>query len=304
MTRTPCTVIGGYLGAGKTTMLNHLLRTAGDLRLAVVVNDFGELGIDAELISSKDGDVISLVNGCVCCSLSDSLATTLAELQRRRDAIDHLVIEASGVSDPTRIADTAAAFGFVRRGVVVLADAEQVRRLADDRFVGGAVLQQLRAADVLVVTKTDLVDDAVGDDVRAWLREIASDVPIVDAIDGRVTSAVVLGEIALDDREPRGKPDVEAQVAYRSVTVRFGVVDRSTLVEQLGAMAPSVLRAKGFVALSDDPLVRHLLQMVGRRWTLEPCGQWHDEPATAITVIAVDSAEDTLADVASLVGAS
>ena len=104
MTRLPVTVVGGYLGAGKTTLLNRLLADTQGRRLAVLVNDFGAVNIDAGLIANRDGETISLVNGCVCCSIGDNLGMTLYDLAERPDGPEHIVIEASGVADPARIA--------------------------------------------------------------------------------------------------------------------------------------------------------------------------------------------------------
>jgi G3E family GTPase len=275
-----CSVIGGYLGAGKTTLVNHVLRSAGTVRIAVVVNDFGDLGIDAELVSFRDGDVVSLVNGCICCSLSDGLASTLADLRERSDEIDHVVIEASGVSDPVRIADMAAAFGFERQGTIVLVDAERVRALAADRFVGDAVVAQIRSADLLVLTKCDLVDDTA--ELRTWLSGVAHATPIVEASGGRVPLDVALGPTVSDHRA-----EVTDHPAYVCETIRWDALARDVVVARIAAMPDTVLRAKGFVALADDLGTRHLLQLAGRRWSLTPAGRWDGEPTTAITTISI-----------------
>ena len=100
----PFTVIGGYLGAGKTTLLNHLLTNARGLRVAVLVNDFGSVNIDVDLIRSHDGDTINLANGCMCCSLVGGFAQAIGQVRNRAESFDHVVIEASGVADPAKIA--------------------------------------------------------------------------------------------------------------------------------------------------------------------------------------------------------
>ena len=102
----PLTIIGGYLGAGKTTLLNHLLTQADGLRCAVLVNDFGEVNIDASLIASHEGDTISLQNGCMCCSMADGFAAALAKILNNPRGIDHIVVETSGVAEPGMIALT------------------------------------------------------------------------------------------------------------------------------------------------------------------------------------------------------
>ncbi len=100
----PVTIIGGYLGAGKTTLLNSLLSGAHGVKLAVIVNDFGSINIDAALVANRDGETISLTNGCVCCSIGDNLALTLHDLAEQANGPEHVVIEASGVADPSKIA--------------------------------------------------------------------------------------------------------------------------------------------------------------------------------------------------------
>src|SRR5882762_6849257 len=130
----PFTVIGGFLGAGKTTLLNRLLRQAGGRRFAVLVNDFGALDIDGGLVAEHGGDTVSLANGCLCCTIGDSLVTTLMALLERPDRFDHVVVEASGVADPGRIADLAVLEPrLTRDGVIVVVDAGEVRGRAADR---------------------------------------------------------------------------------------------------------------------------------------------------------------------------
>jgi hypothetical protein len=111
-TALPFTVIGGYLGAGKTTLLNHLLADAAGLRIGVLVNDFGSLNIDAALVRAHAGDTIELANGCLCCSLVSGFAEVLGRVKARAAEFDHVVIEASGVAEPLRVAEQAEGFGF------------------------------------------------------------------------------------------------------------------------------------------------------------------------------------------------
>ena len=202
----PVTVIGGYLGAGKTTLVNHLLRVAAGRddggpcggrderrRLAVLVNEFGELAIDADLIEAEDGDVVSLAGGCVCCSYGNDLMLTLDELRRRDPAPDHVLLEASGVAIPGAIAASLSLLpGYAREAVVVLVDVESVRARLADRYVGDTVARQLADADLLLLNKCDLVDRATLGRVRDALRE-HGDAPSVPASHSRVPLEVVLG---------------------------------------------------------------------------------------------------------------
>src|SRR4051794_19414238 len=124
----PLTVIGGYLGAGKTTLLNRLLHQNEGRRFAVLVNDFGSINIDAALIASHDGETMSLTNGCICCSLANGFLTALTQLRNRAEPPEHIIVEASGVADPLKIAQYGHTPGFRLESIIVLADAETVRK--------------------------------------------------------------------------------------------------------------------------------------------------------------------------------
>ena len=289
----PYTVLGGYLGAGKTTLLNQMLRANAGARLAVIVNDFGDIGIDAELIANQDGDTINLTNGCVCCSASDGLANVLEGLHARSDDIDHVIVEASGVSDPVRIGNYAGPFGFELRGVIVLADAEQVRSRSVDKYVGDTVVSQLRGADMLVLTKTDLVEQSQLDEVRAWLGETAPGTPILESTNGHVSTDIVLGDLGPTPDSPMA--DATHPVDYDTWNHdRSGSIDRSALEAFISSLPEGVFRAKGFVHLSDDPERRHVLQIVGRRVSLTRDTQRvaGEEHRTRLVVIAGPGALD------------
>jgi len=196
----PMVVLGGWLGAGKTTLLNRLLRAAGDgERIAVVVNDVGEVCLDAELVAARDGDTVELTNGCVCCSIGDSLGVTLRDLVLSDRPPDRLVIEASGVAEPDRV----AAYGDRRRlrldGVVVAIDAVDVVDRACHVTYGPLVRRQAAAAELLVVTKADVAADG-GSAARAWCADVAPDTPVVEASDDDRWVPLVLG--GLDAVEP------------------------------------------------------------------------------------------------------
>lgn len=186
----PVTVIAGYLGAGKTSLLNHLLRHAGGRRLLVLVNDFGRIAVDADLLVSATEDTLTLANGCVCCTLGGELMFALADALDRRPRPDALVIEASGVSDPARIAAFALAEPEMRAGgVVTLADAANLPGLLDDPRIGAQAAEQIRAADLVALTKTDLGDGAAA---RARIAAL-TDAPVVEAPFGRLPADLVLG---------------------------------------------------------------------------------------------------------------
>ena len=275
----PATVIGGYLGAGKTTLVNHLLRNAGGLRLAVLVNDFGALPIDRDLIVGNDGDTLEISGGCICCSYGSDLMESLLDLPRRRPGIDRVLIEASGVALPGMVASAVGlleAYGL--DGVVVLADAETVRHQAADAYLGDTITRQLAAADVVILNRCDLVGAEARDETVRWLEGQAPNGRVVPAERSAVPAELVLG---LREGAAPGAPSVlrtpgamAASVLYESFELTFDrKVDVAGVARVLTVAGAGVLRAKG--CLRDKNGRRVVLQVVGRRF------EFTDAPASA-----------------------
>ena len=285
------TVIGGFLGAGKTTLLNHVLRHAGGSRIAVLVNDFGAVNIDAELIAWRDGETVALANGCICCGLSGGLVEVLPPLLARVPPLDHVVVEASGVADPRAVAAYATLPGFRPDGVLVVVDAETIRTHAADARIGTQVMGQLSAADLLVVTKGDLVGAREVADVRAWLDDRVGPTPVVEAVDGRVPAEVVLGPVASAGRGA-GTPwtvDPHHTDAYETGLYQSqGPLDLAPLEALLVDRPTGVVRVKGVVRLVESPATRTVVQAVGRRHRLHREGAWTSpDPHSRIVAIAL-----------------
>lgn len=283
----PYTVIGGYLGAGKTTLLNNLLRNADGLRLAVLINDFGDINIDAELIEHQDGETISLANGCICCSLADGFLLALNKLRERADAIDHVVVEASGVSDPVRIGQFGAILGYERAGVIVLADAADVREKATNKYVGELVQRQFQGADLVVLNKCDLVPQAARVELLAWLGQLAPNARLLESSNGQIPLDVLLGVYRDPSRIADDADSMDHATAYeRWSFVSSEPLERKRLEHWLSELPDGILRAKGVVNLLDSPRERTVLQCVGRRCNLTPGAAWGDEqPATRLVFI-------------------
>ncbi len=208
--RLPLTVIGGFLGAGKTTLLNRWLRDAGGQRLAVLVNDFGALNIDAELIAANTGEptaLMELSNGCVCCQIGDDLSGALIRVLESAERFDAVVIEASGVADPWRIAQLGRADpGLALDGVIVLVDASVARAQWRDPLLTDTLERQLRAADLIVVNKTDLIAGSERTALRDWIASVGGSVPQFETTDAEVPLAMLSG-LALPEaahRPPAG----------------------------------------------------------------------------------------------------
>jgi G3E family GTPase len=192
--RLPLLVIGGFLGAGKTTLLNRLLADDAGCRRAVLVNDFGAVNIDASLVAARSGDAIALTNGCVCCSIGGDLSGALMRVLDDAARFDAVVVEASGVSDPWRIAQIGLADpGLSLDGVVVLVDAAAVLEQAADPLLADTLRRQLQGADLVVLNKTDLVDERRREAARNWVRSAAGGVEVIDAVDARVPMELLGG---------------------------------------------------------------------------------------------------------------
>ena len=190
----PVTIVGGYLGAGKTTLINHLLRTAAGLRLAVLVNEFGALAIDEDLIEVAEESLISIAGGCICCSFGDDLIGALMQLKALRPASGSHPGRGLGRGDSgLDRGQYLSGSGFRPNGVVVLADAESVRTTAGDKYLGDTILRQLQDADLVVMTKTDLVGAADCEALAVWLGAAAKGAEIIPAQHGRIALEVLLG---------------------------------------------------------------------------------------------------------------
>ena len=278
MTPVPISLIGGYLGAGKTTLVNRWLRLARDagLRLAVLVNDFGEIGIDGDLIVARREDIIELAGGCVCCSVGGDLVGALERLRAREPAPDRILLETSGVALPGTVAATARlAQGVAVDPVLVLADAATVRARADDAYVGDTVLRQLARAERVLLSRVDLLDAAALDAVRAWLGALIPGVPVAVAADEPLPGAGAARDVgasadpaathpaAADPAEARAAAGATgllgpggnlaanaagARLSFTSLAARFEApVDLPGLAHDLGDPGLGLERAKGIV---------------------------------------------------------
>lgn len=284
----PVTVIGGYLGSGKTTLLNQMLRQSTGRRIAVLVNDFGDIGIDGDLIAAADGDTITLTNGCVCCMIGSDLMTALWSVRDRVEPPDHVVIEASGIADPAPISHHALTPGFDLDGIVVLLDAETVRRRERHPVVGRTIRRQLAAADVLVLNKIDLVSNAELDELDDWLARAAPGVPVLHARDGDVPVAALVG--FSHEEFPAAQP-LRHEGDYDTVSVTLQQpVGRAVLERFLDDLPAGVMRVKGIVQLVESPDRRTIVHRVATRSTITTEGPWRDGESGRLVVIALADA--------------
>jgi G3E family GTPase len=282
------TVIGGYLGAGKTTLVNRLLAGAGDKRIAVVVNDFGAVGVDARLIRSRTEDTIELTNGCLCCSLTDELADVMTGLAARQPRFDHAVVELSGVGQLSAMTAWGWFPGFRPGRTVVCADALSGRARAADRWAGDVVLAQLRAADLVIVTKCDLVGEAAAREFETWLAAVAPEADLVRGSPGLDATALLQEKGGAAPATASGRAaagDAGDDYVTWSATGR-GVVRREALEAFLRTLDSGIVRVKGIVRLAEAPSRRTVVQGVAGRWELTDGGPWAeaDEPPRLVLI--------------------
>ncbi|OCC24193.1 cobalamin biosynthesis protein CobW [Croceicoccus estronivorus] len=303
MSKVPATVITGFLGAGKTTLIRHLLNNAQGRRIALIINEFGDVGVDGDLVkgcndaSCPEDDIVELANGCICCTVAGDFLPTMQKLLDRPNPPDHIVIETSGLALPKPLVKAFQWPNIRTRatvdGVVALIDADAVAagrfatdeaalaaaRAADPNLDHDSPLEelfedQLGCADLVILNKTDLVDAAALATMKANLaEEVREGVRLVHAAHGAVDPAILLGLAsgAEDDLDARpshhdGNEDHDHD-DFESFAVSGGEVgDLENLLDRLTTLIRThdILRVKGMVALADKP-TRLVIQAVGPR---------------------------------------
>lgn len=254
------TVLGGYLGSGKTTLVNRLLAASPE-PVVVLVNDFGDVTVDKDLVVGASGDTLELANGCICCSMADGFVDALDMI--RPLAPERVVVEASGVADPASAAAYAHRPGFHLDGIVVTIDATDIVRRVGDRYVGDTVAAQIRSADLLVATKSDLDDAMPLAELEAWLAERTS-APLVDA---RLATPEALFGLGTTHPDHHPHEHVDA-AAFSSASTDFGRVDIDRLRAALADRPDAIVRAKG--VLCDAAGEPFTVQLVGSRLDIRP----------------------------------
>jgi cobalamin biosynthesis protein CobW len=302
--KIPTTIVTGFLGAGKTTLIRHLLENARGRRLALIINEFGDVGVDGEILrgcgleTCPEENIIELANGCICCTVADDFVPAIETLLSRPQKPDHIVIETSGLALPKPLVK-AFDWPSVRSrltvdGVVTVVDGAAVaagrfaddpdllavRRAADPSLLHDNPLEevfedQLLCADMIVLNKTDLMSEKENAETRARIAAILPRaVKIVATSEGRVGADVLLGlEAAAEDdvasrKSHHDNEEEHDHDEFETFVVEVGpVADPERFIGKLAAVAErhDVLRMKGFFAVADKPM-RLLVQGVGRRF--------------------------------------
>ncbi|MBI5721527.1 MAG: GTP-binding protein [Burkholderiales bacterium] len=311
----PVTILAGFLGAGKTTLLNHILESRHGHRVAVIENEFGEVPIDNELILSSEEEIYTLTNGCICCAVDvrRDLLQVLGRLMQRRGEIDHIVVETSGLADPTPVANTFFVDDSIARqvaldAIVTLVDARHIAQHLHDPVLDGSANQavdQIVAADRVIVNKIDLVpDEAALAQVEADVRRLNETAEILRSCHARVDLSRILGigagigeyaRVRTLANDPAFLDEaVPAQHAHdptvSSVSFVFPRPCRlpalqAWLADLAERRGNDLFRIKGIVAIEGDDR-RHVLQGVHRLHDLRVAEPWGDDrPTTKVVLI-------------------
>ena len=291
----PLTVLTGFLGAGKTTLLNRILTGDHGLRVAVLVNDFGSINIDAELVVGveNDGDVINLANGCVCCNIRDDLVAAVVQVMARPEQPEYILLEGSGVADPSAIALTFMDEGMRDRirldSIMCVVDAEQVFAAPEMMELK---LRQIAFADMLILNKVDLVTRDEIERIKAWLDERFHRYRLVQATSANVPLEILLSvgrfdPARLDDASHvHGHGHAHSQVFRTWSYETKEPLALEALRETARRLPANIYRCKGVVHTAEEPDRRVILQVVGKRVDIAVGNEWNGrEPRSRIVAI-------------------
>ena len=290
----PLTVLTGFLGAGKTTLLNHILNGDHGLRVAVLVNDFGSVNIDAALVVGVKSDVISLANGCICCTIREDLAATVIDTISRPERPQYIVLEASGVAEPSAICLTFTADcfeGFVRLdSILCVVDAEQVFEVPE---LMELKIRQMAFADMVILNKVDLVDRPAIDRVKQWLDSRFHRYRLVEAQHGVVPLEILLSVGRFDPACGSAQPHDHAQMFSTWSYETDQPLSLDALRAAASRLPANIYRCKGVVYSAEEPDRRAVLQVVGKRVNISLDQEWGDDgPRTQIVAIGAPGALD------------
>jgi G3E family GTPase len=292
--KLPVTIITGFLGSGKTTLLNEILKQFPNGRVAVLVNEFGDINIDSQLLVAVNEDIVELTNGCICCTINNNLSEAVFRILAHRDRIDYLIVETTGIANPLPIATTFLAtelWSFTRvDAILTVVDAEA---FTPEHFGSEIAFRQVAYSDMILLNKTDRVPESTLEALEQFLHSVKPNPRILRMSYGQVPLPLIL-DIKLHDS------------SFLSTPV---VTDRSKVVSQIsndGYMAVSfesdrpislrkfqqfldyqlpkeVFRGKGILYI-EDSCDRHLFQLSGKRISIDS-SKWNTPPKTQLVWI-------------------
>ncbi len=303
----PVTIITGFLGSGKTTLLNHILSNSQDLKVAVLVNEFGEINIDSQLLVSIDEDMVELSNGCICCTINDGLVDAVYRVLEQ-DRVDYLVIETTGIADPLPIALTF--LGTELRdfthldSIITVVDAAT---FTEEHFESEAAFKQVAYADITILNKVDLVPQSKVEELEQYIKTVKRGARILHSEYGQVPLPLILGVdltkldtyqefLAEDNQEDKHhdhhdhehhhhhshhlENDGFVSVSFES-NRPFDVNKFETFLQE--QLPQEVFRAKGILWFSQSKY-RHIFQLSGPRFSIDDT-EWHSPPKNQIVFI-------------------
>jgi G3E family GTPase len=261
----PVTVLTGYLGAGKTTLLNRILTYEHGTKVAVIVNEFGEVGIDNQLVIDADEEIFEMNNGCICCTVRGDLIRIIGNLMKRRDKFDHLVIETTGLADPAPVIQTFFVDEDMQGqlnldAVVTVVDAKHIH----DHWEADEAQEQIAFADVILLNKTDLVSEADLEALEARIHTMNAMAKVYRTRDAAVEMNTILGVNAFDlNRALEVDPDFLGEDAHEHddtvgsiALVEAGELDgeklNAWLSELLQTRGPDIFRTKGILNIAGE----------------------------------------------------
>ncbi len=295
----PVTIITGFLGSGKTTLLNHILTNQQGLRTAVLVNEFGEIGIDNELIVTTDDNMVELNNGCICCTINDDLVNAVYRVLERPEKVDYLVVETTGLADPLPVALTF--LGTELRDMTRLDSIVTVVDCANfslDLFNSQAANSQITYGDIILLNKTDLVEPKVVDEIEERIGKNKDAARIIRTKDSQVPLPLILSVglfesdqyFAIRDHHDHDHDDHHhsnhlENDGFTSVSFQK---DRPLSIRKfqyfLDNLMPSdVFRAKGILWFEGSPN-RHIFHVSGKRYSITD-SNWNDQPKNQLVLI-------------------
>jgi len=309
----PVTLLIGFLGAGKTTLLNRILNGDHGLRVGVLVNDFGAINIDAELIEGVEENMISLSNGCVCCEIRDDLVISLEQLLLREEQVDYVILEASGVSDPEGIVMTfldRKFQGLLRMdSITCIVDAEAIFSDGDNEQLSFLKIRQIGYSDLVILNKVDLVTPTHVEVIKEWIGAHLNRIRLVEATHCNVPLEILLAVGRFDPANMIQQGDnihIELPEISKNLQTAGDMfktwsfetelpLSLTRLREMVKKELPaSIYRCKGVFYTEESPDKRTALQIVGRRTEIHELDDWGERrPHTRIVAIGASNEMDS-----------